>query len=73
MKVESIESMVESSLTASEFVFDDGHVGYMLEFENDIWWVREDWMAMSFRHGGYRDFFGLHENLILEVARTLRY
>jgi len=71
LMVESIESMVESSVAAEAFYFDDGHTGYMLEFEYDIWWVRGDWMAMSFRHGGYRAFFEIHEDLILEIARTL--
>jgi len=71
LKVESIESMVESSLMAKDFIFDDGHIGYMLDFAYDIWWVRNDWMAMSFRYGGYRDFFEIHEGLILTIARTL--
>jgi len=71
LKVESIESMVESSLTAEYFLFDDGHVGYMLDFADEIWWVREDWMAVSFRHGGYRPLFEIHENLILTIARSL--
>jgi len=71
LKVESIESMVESSLSAKDFIFDDGHIGYMLEFNNEIWWVHGEWMAMSFRHGGYRDFFEIHEDLILTIARTL--
>jgi|GEM_PF-3917247 len=72
LKVESIESMLERSLNATEFIFDDGHIGYMLDSENDIWWVRHDWMAMSFLHGGYRAFFEIHEDLILQIARTLR-
>lgn len=72
LKAESVEAVVESSLTAQEFLFDDGQSGYMLEFANDIWWVREDWMAMSFWHGGYRAVFEIHEDLILQIARTLR-
>jgi len=71
LMVESIEYMVESSLAASEFLFDDGHLGYMLEFEYDIWRVRGDWMAVSFWHGGNRDFFDIHGGLVLEVAGTL--
>jgi len=71
LKVESIESKVEGSLMAKDFLFNDGHIGYMLDFAYDIWWVREDWMAVSFRHGGYRGFFEIHEDLIIEIARTL--
>jgi len=71
LKVESLESMVERSLTARDFLFDDEHVGYMLEFDEEIWWVRKDGMAVSFRHGEYKFFFILHEDLILTIARTL--
>ena len=71
LKVESIESKIEESLASSDFLFDDGHVGYMLEFDYEIWWVRGDWIAVSLRHDGDKFFFEIHENLILEIARTL--
>jgi hypothetical protein len=68
---EYIRSMLEKSLATTDFLFDDGHKGYSLELDDELWWVRPDGMAVSFRHGGYRLFFEMHERLILEIARTL--
>ena len=71
LRDETIEVLMERSLSTQTFLFDDGHMGHMLELPDAIWWVREDWLTMSFWHGGYRYFFEIHEGLILEIARTL--
>jgi hypothetical protein len=67
---ESVEEMTERSLTASEFLFDDGNIGHMFEFTDYILWVN-DFQAVSFTHGGHRSLFEIHEDLILSIARTL--
>ena len=66
-----IELTVEDSIVSSDFLFDDGHIGLILEFDDNISWVRNDRMVMSFWHGGYREFFEIHEDLYLTIAATL--
>jgi len=68
---DSVESVVENSNYAEQFVFDDGHVGYMLFFDTHIMWVREDWMSFSLNHDADMSVFYDNEALILQVARTL--
>jgi len=40
----TVESMKDSSLSAIEFLFDDGHLGYVFEFEHYFMWVSHHWV-----------------------------
>ena len=70
-KAESVESEIERGLSTTRFLFDNGHVGFMVEFSNSIMWIREGWMLINFYHGGDRAIFVSNETLILRIARTL--
>ena len=71
LMADSIESVVQESLSSERFVFYDGHVGYMLFFDTYISWVREDWMSLNLNHGGDVSSYWNDEDLILEIARSL--
>ena len=69
---ELIESEKAGSLNSNRFLFDDGHMGFMFEFDESISWRREDnMMGLSLRHGGDISIFANNEDLILSIARTL--
>jgi len=64
--------IVTEADSSQEFVFDDGHIGFMLEYPTSIRWVRADsWMAVNFSHGGARSHFVNNEELVLAIARSL--
>jgi hypothetical protein len=54
------------------FIFNDGHVGYMIEFIYGIWWVRTDtWIQITLAHWGDVELITKYENIILQIARSL--
>jgi len=59
---------------AARFVFDDGSTGiFTRAFDLDtLAWIRGDGMLLSLRHGGDMSIFIDNEELILQIARTLR-
>ena len=56
------------------FEFDDGHVGYVLEDSYGISWLHVDGgnLVLSLYHDGNRHVFTDNEELILQIARSLR-
>jgi len=63
--------IVNEANSSEEFVFNDGYVGFMLEYPTFISWARSDsWLHLSFRHGGARSHFAANEELITAIART---
>ena len=68
---DSIESAVESSLSSEPFVFNDGEVGYMLQFEDEICWLRNDWMLLNLYHFGDKSIYENNRDLILKIAGSL--
>jgi len=64
--------IVDEADSSQEFVFNDGHIGYMLEYPTYIRWVRDDtWMGVHFNHGGAKSHFTNNEDIITAVARTM--
>jgi len=72
--IESTERFMEFvnyADSSQEFVFDDGYVGFMLEYPTSISWARSDsWLRLSFSHGGARSHFVNNENIITTIARS---
>jgi hypothetical protein len=61
--------VVNDADSSREFVFDDGYIGFMLEYTTFISWVRDDtWMQLNFLHGGARSHFVNNEELVLRIA-----
>ena len=71
LMADSVESAVESSTTYEQFLFDDGHIGYMLFFDTYISWQREDWMSLQLQHDGNELIYENNKDLILKIARSL--
>jgi len=71
LMADSVESVVESSISSERFVFDDGHTGYMLFFDTYISWVREDWMSLNLNHYGDDLIYKSNKDLILKIAKSL--
>ena len=71
LMADSVESVVESSPSHERFTFDDGHVGYILFFDDYVYWVREDWMALNLNHNRDEAIYKDNEDLILKIARSL--
>ena len=69
LMADSVESTVASAGESEPFVFNDGHVGYMLFFDGNVMWLRNDWMSLQLQHGG--DVLLYTEKPVLDVARTL--
>ena len=66
----NLEWRIESSLSHTSFLFDDGYVGYMMEYDYSIEWWRGGW-SFSLPHHGLRTVFTDNEELILRIARSL--
>jgi len=68
---DSVEAAVADGISSDRFVFNDGHTGYIVYYNTSIWWIREDWMALSLNHGGDLSVFDNNKELILRIARSL--
>jgi hypothetical protein len=62
---------IENSLSHTSFLFDDGYVGHMLEYDYSIDWLRGGWSFSLPHHGLRTPIFTDNEELILQVARSL--
>jgi len=68
---ERFMEIVNEADSSQEFVFDDGYVGFMLEYSTSISWVRSDsWMRLNFSHGGARSHFVNNEDIITTIAKS---
>jgi len=56
------------------FQFDDGNIGYMIEYDESIIWYRSEWgfIGIGLRHEGDRTIFTNNEDLILRIVRSVR-
>ena len=64
--------LLAESVSSEPFLFDDMHMGYMLEFSDSVLWLHTDLhMNMSFFHNGNSTVFFDNEELIITIARTL--
>ena len=68
---DSVEAEVESSLYSEPFEFDDGHIGYMLYFDNVISWLREDGMTLHLYDFYDESVYENNTELVLKIARSL--
>ena len=69
--IDSIESELERSNSYEEFVFDDGHVGYMLFFDDLVSWLREDWMTLHLYDFYDENVFENNKDIAMKIARSL--
>ena len=67
------EKMLEESISYQDFQFDNGVLGYMIDFQDSIMWVYADswWNGIMLAHGGDRALFIDNEDIISAVAATL--
>jgi len=56
------------------FEFDDGNIGYMVEYDDSILWyhITGHDIGISLNHGGDRAIFADDEELILRIVRSVR-
>lgn len=71
LMADSIEDEVNRSQSYERFTFDDGHVGFILYFDEYITWLREDWLMLSLHHYGDISLYNNDKALILDIARSL--
>jgi hypothetical protein len=65
--------IVDEALDILDFLFDDGHMGYILEFPESVTWIRMDSdYALSHYFGDDWDLFLDNMDLLFDIARTLR-
>jgi len=70
--VEAFHMITESNIGISDFQFNDGYTGLMIEFYGQIIWAREDmWMGVGLLHLGDRSVFTDNEDVILAIVRSL--
>ena len=72
LMADSVEAEVASCGDVWQFTFDDGHVGYMLYFDDYITWLRNDWMMLTLHHDGDLTAFRKNQELVMNLARTLQ-
>jgi len=65
--------IVNEAIQYECFQFDDGHIGYMLEWETAISWIHLNpgMISITVHHGGNRDIFTDNEEMILSIVRSL--
>ena len=71
LTADSIESELEDCDDVWQFTFNDMHVGYMLNYDTYVAWLRNDWMSLNLYHGGDDAAFRNNQELIMNIARTL--
>jgi len=67
----SIESQLANANSYEGFVFNDGHIGYVLYFDSHIEWLREDWMSLQLQHGGDISIYEDNRELFWKISRSL--
>ena len=68
----SLDQMIEGRLSMADFNFDDGHIGFVIEYpENTVWVHEESWTAISIWHEGDMSLYQQNKDLLSAIARTL--
>ena len=68
----SIDQLAEGRVSMSDFLFDDGHTGFVIEYPEAVMWVHErSWTSAMFRHGGDRELYLQNGGLLGAIAASL--
>jgi len=65
-----ITNSLAHASSSQPFVFDNGHIGYMMEFDSGIHWVQAGGQQILLNHEGNRAIFTDNEEEILIIARS---
>jgi len=68
-----LERALRAASSYEEFVFRDGHVGYMAHYPDSVSWMRDEQVSFSVHHMGDISMFTRNESLIMSIAETFRH
>ena len=71
MDLVAFAEFVNAADSSQPFVFNDGFVGFILEYQTHMSWVRSDsYQGLNFTHGGARSHFVNNEDIITAIAKS---